>query len=348
MPQQASDSFLEQYAQLHDDELIRLSAEAAALVPEARAALQSIMSGRKISLPSQEAEQQEGIGKCVGCGAVLLSEAAFCSRCGKRTKPASPRTLRWQYIALSVILTFLVLLLVAPASALVSVVLSLLLGLPGRGPDAVSSVLAVPLLFWLLLLAFAKVLWRSIEQRERRDILESRHKELKRSVCIGLVAVMLIGGILAGLNARQAQRAPNGERAAADLEAKQAEFGRRLHEIRYRRANSYEEYYKQCADMEQLIKEYAPVRQEFRRIALGAYATTGSDKEARMAASVRAFFEKDDSILADYQKEITYSRTIVTLPPRIQRSFYESNIVPLQQEETRLAAEELKVLQHIR
>lgn len=136
---------------------------------------------------------------------------------------------------------------------------------------------------------------------------------------------------------------------AAELEAKSAEFTRRIQELRSRPTLAMKDYYDQCTQLEPTINSVTSATEKSRGL-LDQVIPEFLDDAKTLGAlnSLKRSLELDQRLQNDVRQEILLSKTLMHLEPSEQVEFYAMSIHPLQEEEKQLAVEEQQALAQVR
>jgi hypothetical protein len=205
---------------------------------------------------------------------------------------------------------------------------------------------------WIVMITWARSIWRGISEREGIAGLQRRQRRFSMIAGTTFAALIIAGVGLGFWNAGRIARADRIHQIsaqAADLIAKSQEMAQRLKEIRSRDTPTFDDYRAQCLKMESLLNDSAPVRARLRQMLMEVRsASEGDSKVNAVLDGDDAVFAKDEEIMTDLRKEIAESNTLMTLPPSKRSRFYSDWIVPLQKEEAQLAEEENSLQEKVR
>src|SRR5581483_10036525 len=242
----------------------------------------------------------------------------------------------WRYIWLTLVVLMLG---VSMGGAAFSLFSSL-----GNSPDNGGEAIGRGLISWIVMILAAKSTWRGIQKREANDSFRQRHWRFQLILSLVFVSLVLCGVGFGIWNSGRIEKANRIQKIIddnSDLQAKAADFRRRLGEIRQRETPTFGDYYRQCQELEALLNDVAPLQERGRKMIFNLRDAVGNDeKTSKLVNTTFELLEKDTELLNALRREIQYSHTLITLQGRQQTEYYSSKIIPLQHDENRLLDEE--------
>lgn len=228
----------------------------------------------------------------------------------------------------------------------------------GRLDEAVK--LGTPLAFVILALAWpADRLWKSILRLEPEvdPLFKKKHRKFTSAAatCVGAVlGISFLGGILLGRSrAREYARDREINGLLADLDAQKtrnAEFRKRMKEIRSVQPSTYEGYYQQCLALESLLNQsQRDIDRTFALVdsfsqLLSKYPELRGPQILAAVQFRKDMDDKDAQFFAAVREEISKVKELERLPELQRSAYYNREILPVLANEQRLANEENAIL----
>jgi len=227
-------------------------------------------------------------------------------------------------------------------------------GIAKGSPDAAES--GISLLGLIVTGIWAARSWSNIKQAEPESDPKWRRKHRAFNLKAGTVIVAVLAGAgawgtIVGIRATRQARLDELAKQVAALGAKAAPYKQRFVEAATRKTRDQTEYLQRCEDLEAAIKDYEPALQQLdgllRQMQQELYNFNADAKLAEVLMSVnamRSILQKDMEALGTYRKEVTYAKQLAAVPKPDQLRFYDANIQPIVDEETRIGEEEIAVV----
>ncbi len=216
-------------------------------------------------------------------------------------------------------------------------------GSPGQFNEVAAANTAIGV---LLLLYGAKRTWKSILRLEPETEVRfvQRHRTFQRGAAVG---VTLAFAAAVGLGIfwadREAKREKLSElmREFEGMNNEFAQFKSRLTEIRGREVASFDAYYAQSVEVEQLLNDHRPfVARRDQLFQQFVTAAQGDPKLLPVFSKVRKVYAKDDEILDALREAIRCAKDLINLSPSKRAEFYRAKIEPIERHIQQLAIEE--------
>jgi hypothetical protein len=169
-----------------------------------------------------------------------------------------------------------------------------------------------------------------------------------------LLGASVVGGIVVGESRASVDARDREMRSLlANLDAqkvKNAEYRRRMKEIRSAQPSTYEEYYQQCLALESLLNQSQPDFQHTVALVtamseiVNKYPELKTPKVTATVQFLKDMDDKDTEIFAAVREEISKVKELAKLPNSERSSYYDLRIQPVLATEERLEREEYSIL----
>jgi hypothetical protein len=215
---------------------------------------------------------------------------------------------------------------------------------------------ASPSVLLIIVLGFsADRLWKSILRVEPNSDPQFKKKHRKFTLVASgfagaVLGVSFLGGVLVG-GSRAKEYARDQEmrsllRKFDAQKIKNADFRKRMGEIRSVRPSTYEEYYRQCLTLESLLNQSQPDFQHTVVLVsslselINRYPELRTPKAIATVQFLKDMDDKDTQVLAAVREEISKVKVLAKLPNSQRSAYYNREIQPVLANEQRLAQEE--------
>jgi len=310
--------FSDTYSNMLDDELLHLTEAKESLTDIARDALAAELRKRRPSLRSSEVESSG-----------LPSPAAL-----------ARKGVRGPYIWLTIYLVGVTSFL---AAALFNIGLQSMAGEAERADGTIGRTL-----FGLIFVLYiARRTWKSLLKQEPETHPGFKQKHRRFQVIAGTCIVVILtsafsfGMFFVGPRIEKNTRLKALVGKLTEQAPKGVQFRQDLLAIRSAETPTMEDYYAQCLALETLLDEAEPHQKESLALLNSVFALIADNEElAPTVELIRRIIELDSQGVDELRREIAAAKELWSLPYGRQEAFYEREIVPIQSEIERLAAEE--------
>ena len=203
----------------------------------------------------------------------------------------------------------------------------------------------------IFLMYGAKRAWKSLLKQEPETHPGFKQKHWRFQVIAGTCIVVMMtsafsfGMFFVGPRIEKNTRFKTLLGKLTEQAPKAAEFRQRLLAIRSAETPTMEDYYAQCLALETLLDESEPYRKEALVSMDSAYALMADNEELVPTAEfLKRIKELESQVVDELRREIAAAKKLWGLPYGRQEAFYDREIVPIQSQIERLAAEEATLL----
>jgi hypothetical protein len=246
----------------------------------------------------------------------------------------------WLYISIVLEMLFV-------ASGIGLIVSAFVVLITNGRPDQFNEVAAAETAVAVLLLLYGvKRTWQSILRLEPETEIRfaQRHRMFRHGAAVG---VTLAFAAAVGFGVVWADRAAKREKLSAlmrqfeGVNSEFAQFKSRLADVRGREVASFEAYYAQSVEVEQLLDDHRPfVARRDQLFQQFVTAAQGDPKFVPVFSKIRKVYAKDDEILDALREAIRQAKELINLPPSKRAEFYRAKIEPIEGHIQQLANEE--------
>ena len=217
---------------------------------------------------------------------------------------------------------------------------------PNKAGESIGGAL-IPV---IILLYGARRAWKSLLKQEPETDSGFKQKHWRFQVIAGTCIVVIMTsafsyGVFIGPRIEKNTRFKALLGKLTEQAPKNTEFRQRLSAIRSAETPTIKDYYAQCLALETLLDEAEPYRKEALVSMDSAYALMADNEELVPTAEfLKRIKELESQVVDELRREIAAAKKLWGLPYGRQEAFYDREIVPIQSQIERLAAEEATLL----
>jgi hypothetical protein len=192
----------------------------------------------------------------------------------------------------------------------------------------------------------AKTAWSRLVVAEPEDDPVVRRKHslfLIRAVVLMVLALVAAGSI--GVYLGKPSAASSAFAQMATLGARTAPIKQRFVGLVRKDTPTIPEYLRRCTDLESTLNEYEPALQQMDGLMAQLQEHTTNDPSTiDVLVTMRSILQKDLESAKTFRKEVESAKLLAALPSSEQTSFYNTSIKPIQDEESRIANDEIEIM----
>ncbi|HXL23235.1 MAG TPA: hypothetical protein VOA78_12255 [Candidatus Dormibacteraeota bacterium] len=206
---------------------------------------------------------------------------------------------------------------------------------------------------------WAQRTWSQIVRVEAVPTFRQKHRsfmmEAGAAICVALGSAAMVGGYL-GIRAGHFARIKLLTQQFDTFAAKGPPAKQKFVLIARRETPTMPEYIQRCSELEAALNDYEPNLREGDRL-IGQTleelqylkADAGYAKLIPMATALQSVLHKDLESAPAFRKEVDYAKRLAALStPEDRERFYRANILPVKDDEDRIANEEIEILRDAR
>lgn len=183
--------------------------------------------------------------------------------------------------------------------------------------------------------------------RDTLGLADVREKARIRRYLLGFgVALVALLVVCSGAESRDvATRKQAWTSRATDLGRTRTQLQSRISRIREHEPATFDEYVKQCVDLEPLLDENDVLSQKSKQFFVeGVHLFKGDVQSQEMLATMSLIQEKEQEFAQLLRQEISAAKSISQFPPSKQRDYYRAVVLPLLDKEAEVSRQELNLM----
>lgn len=192
----------------------------------------------------------------------------------------------------------------------------------------------------------AKTAWSRlvVADPEADPVVRRKHSLfLMRAVVVMVLALVAAGSIGVYLGTSSAANSAFAQMTI--LGARTAPIKQRFVGLARKDTPTIPEYLQRCKDLESTLNEYEPALQQMDELMAQLQEHTTNDPSTMdVLATMRSILQKDLESAKTFRKEVESAKLLAALPSSEQIRFYNTSIKPIQDEESRIANDEIEIM----